>query len=298
MLQNDDAEWSDSVPGPASKSPQPVKPSLVPALLVTGAVFGGILALTLPFVALPAWLGHSLPYMATPAKKVERALLFLRRLRRQRPTLMLNHPSAASVSATSINTKTNTNSRSFLDLGSGDGETVYQAVQQVFADDNGKTTSPYYSKCTGIELNSSLYLVSMVRRAFFWTPCQRRRSRFYCRDFFRTPASLIQESDTIFVFGIPSLMDSVSQMLALQKIRPGTHIICYRFTLPVQLPTDDGTTPCLSNTYQSDAVKQMKRMPSEKTVQSAALSPRVYATLIYDEEEMRIYECEETLPEN
>jgi hypothetical protein len=53
-------------------SPSLATPVVVPAILLTTGIVGGILVLTVPFVILPL-CGHSLPFMATPAVKVKKA---------------------------------------------------------------------------------------------------------------------------------------------------------------------------------------------------------------------------------
>ena len=254
------SKWKD-LAAQAEEQPR----SAVPAMLVTGVVVGGMMALTLPFIVMPA-VGKNLPYMATPAVKMQRALNFLQQH---------NYAKADTTSSTTTARATGKQRqrRTFLDLGSGDGDAVYQAVKLV---DNKSTGTPYYQSCTGVELNSTLYLLSSVRRAFFWTREERARSTFVCRDFWHLPDHMLREADTVLIFGIQPLMRPFSETLALH-IRPGTHVLSYRFHLPV---------------VQSSMVENCDIGASlPNTTAGKNVDPLLQATLIYDEDEMRIYEC-------
>jgi hypothetical protein len=188
-------------------------PSVFWAGLVAGSTVLGITALTAPFV----FLRSPLPYMATPKHKVRRALQHI------------------------DNKVHNKRKGVFLDLGSGDGEAVYQAVQSG------------YRQVIGIELNWTLYCVSQLRR-LSWKADQRNRTAFLCRDFFQEDFG---RADTVMIFGVQPLMKPLSVKIGAE-CRPGTHILSYRFPFPLF----------------GDGEKGLLR-----------------AELIYDEEEMRIYEC-------
>jgi hypothetical protein len=129
--------------------------------MIAGTTVFSILALTAPFVFLPSKSSIVLPYMATPSGKLKNALRFLQQ-----------RQAAATRSMCLTGSK-----RSFLDLGSGDGEAVYQAVQVMHED-----STPVYQNVTGIELNSTLFIISNIRR-LLWTADQKSRSSFECLDF-------------------------------------------------------------------------------------------------------------------
>ena len=67
------------------------------------------------------------------------------------------------------------------------------------------------------------------------------------------------------IFGVKPLMEPLSRKLA-KECRPGTHVLCYRFHLP------------LASHNQSEE----NGKPGEL----------LRANIVYDEEEMRIYKCE------
>jgi len=113
----------------------------------------------------------------------------------------------------------------FVDLGSGDGEAVYQALHAG------------YKQAIGVELNITLYLLSAMRRSLFWPIEYKQRSKFYYKNFFDYN---LQEAGTVMIFGVPSLMQPVSRKLA-NECKSGTLILSYRFLLPTS--TDDKTKP-------------------------------------------------------
>jgi len=220
---------------------------------IAGTTVLGVVALTAPFVVLPT-AKKGLPYMATPANKLQKALQFLQQRQQQHSKSTPHHH------------------RVFVDLGSGDGEGVYQAVQ---LKQDHHYTHPYYQSCIGIELNATLYLLSNLRRRFFWSPDERYRSEFQCRDFWNT-SLLLSTADTILIFGIAPLMRPLSAKLRRDCCRPGTHILSYRFPLPVAAASAD----------DNDGMSGEKKRNNDKDNELL-----VRADLIYDEEEMRIYEC-------
>lgn len=221
---------------------------------IAGTTVLGLIGLTAPFVFLPT-AKQGLPYMATPAHKLQKALKFVqqRRQQQQQQQHIINRSNSC-----------HPRRRVFVDLGSGDGEGVYQAVQLLARNQTSTTTTPayFYDSCIGIELNTTLYLLSNLRRRFFWTSAMRARSQFQCRDFWTT-SELLRTADTILVFGVAPLMRPLSAKLRSDCLRAGTHILSYRFPLPV-------------------AEEQSATDHCEKLVR---------AILIYDEGEMRIYEC-------
>ena len=231
---------------------------------IAGTTVLGMVALTVPFVVLPT-ARKGLPYMATPAHKLKKALEVIRQRRR----LLKSHK---NVDDSSLQQP----SRVFVDLGSGDGEGVYQAVKLLDdensrPDKDGSPPSYYYSSCIGIELNMTLYLLSNFRRLLFWSRPERARSQFQCRDFWTNTTSLLRTADTVLIFGVAPLMQPLSVMLRANGLRRGTHVVSYRFPLPVVATAKKGDDDDENNVNKDNSLLR--------------------ATLIYDEEEMRIYEC-------
>jgi hypothetical protein len=155
-------------------------------MMCAGVTVFGSLALMAPFVLIKS----PLPYMATPGHKVRRALEHLG--------------------------KQGHGQQTFVDLGSGDGEAVYQALKAG------------YDRAIGIELNYTLYALAQFRRFFFWSREERRRSTFLRQDLFNYSLS---DADTVMLFGVKPLMRSLSQKIAQEC--PNAKVLCYRFLLPV-----------------------------------------------------------------
>ena len=184
---------------------------LLIAGVAAGATVFGTLALTAPFV----FMRSPLPYMATPGRKVYRALEHIH--------------------------KTTTTSRSrggnyFVDMGSGDGQAVYEALRAG------------YQLAVGIELNFTLYAIAQLRRFFFWTAEDRARSTFVCGDFFDYNLS---DADSVMIFGVNPLMKPLSQKLA-RECRTGTHILSYRFVLPTADKGDNASLLRASLIYNQE----------------------------------------------
>jgi hypothetical protein len=106
-----------------------------------------------------------------------------------------------------------------VDLGSGDGEALYQASQMG------------YPKVIGYELNWTLWGISQLRRILFWDTQKRRSIQILQRDFFLS--ALPQDTCTVMVFGVIPLMKPLSAKLA-RETRPGVHVLSYRFPLPLK----------------------------------------------------------------
>mmetsp|Transcript_27117 Transcript_27117/g.61805 ORF Transcript_27117/g.61805 Transcript_27117/m.61805 type:complete len:231 (-) Transcript_27117:1097-1789(-) len=98
------------------------------ARTLIGGSFICVVGMTAPFVI--SQIRSPLPFMATPRAKVERALLYI----------SSRHADAA------VGRR-----REFVDLGSGDGTAVLSAASNGY-------------RATGFELNSSLWMVSSLRR--------------------------------------------------------------------------------------------------------------------------------------
>ncbi len=141
----------------------------------------GILGLTAPFV----FTRSPLPFMATPSTKMLRALAFLRDKHGCR-----NH---------------------FVDMGSGDGEAVCQALLA------GSHMA------VGVELNRTLHALSLCRR-FFWISREKQKSN---ADLF---GYSVDKADTVMIFGVTPLMKDLSKKLT-RETRPGRFVLSYRFPI-------------------------------------------------------------------
>ena len=113
--------------------------NLTGGMLVVGASMIGLIGMQFPFLFI-----KNAPYMATPARKVRDALKFIDRRRNIKP------PASFSMSAKQSSPPT------FVDLGSGDGQAVYEAAKLGY-------------EAVGIEFNWTLWALSSLRRQFFWS---------------------------------------------------------------------------------------------------------------------------------
>lgn len=240
-----------------------------------GTTIVGTLVLTAPFVL--QYVRSPLPYMATPKDKVKKALQFVEQRQRQKYC----RPTAGG----EINSNHNhTNDQElpaqirhwhFVDLGSGDGEAVYQALQL-----RGNNCC---SKATGIELNFTLWVMSQLRRWLFWTSQERQRCHFLWKDLFTYN---LQTANAVMIFGVKPLMIPISQKLA-QECKPGTHILSYRFPVPLRKVEDSNNHSNNSDVEGENTVSQINNNIDGEDDKPLLLN----AKLVYDEEEMRIYEC-------
>jgi len=149
-----------------------------------------ILGFTAPFV----FVRSPLPYMATPGPKIREALKYLGKA--QDP---------------SRNT--------FLDLGSGDGEAVYQAARLGY-------------RAIGLELNFTMWAFSNMRRLIFWSREEKANSQILWKNFFEYD---IGHANTVMIFGVTPLMTPLSKKIA-KECKVGTDVLTYRFGLPVAHP--------------------------------------------------------------
>ncbi|CAB9503354.1 Inherit from biNOG: Family with sequence similarity 173, member B [Seminavis robusta] len=221
-------------------------------LAIAGTTIVGTLVLTAPFVL--QYIRSPLPYMATPKDKVKRALDYVAN---RRPRL------------------TPTRKRHFVDMGSGDGEAVYQALQQK------KQETMLYDSATGIELNSTLWGLAHARRILFWTRAERIRSSFLLQDMF---AFHLQHADTVMIFGVKPLMEPISQKLAAE-LQDGTLVLAYRFPIPLAANEDSEEKDHVGHLEKSTSTTTTTSI-DEKSRQARLLT----ADLVYEEEEMRVYE--------
>lgn len=161
---------------------------------LAAAIFGttvvGVFGIFAPFLFTKSKFTKArLPWMATPGTKVRQALEYLSN--EKKPGL-------------------------FVDLGSGDGEAVYQAAKL------GYTS-------VGIELNFTMWAFSSVRRRLFWSAAERSRSKLLWLDLFEYD---LKDANAVMIFGVTPLMKPLSQKIASQ-CKSGTDILSYRFALPL-----------------------------------------------------------------
>ena len=288
-------------------------------LWMGGCMAGGTvvacLALTTPFVT--SMMKSPLPYMATPGFKIRRALDFVV------SSSSLQTPCSATRTTKMTTTKQQQRHqqqqrRVFVDLGSGDGEGVYQALLAG------------YDSAIGVELNWTLYLLSQGRRILCWTRDQRHRSQFYHGNFFHASLPKLVEQQqqqqqqhsstrfstphdhkedslwTVMIFGVTPLMPRFSRMLA-HVCPTGTHILAYRFDLPLQPTTPPTTTSTaattnhpeeqlpdnINNDTRSTITMNQQTNPLITTEDDSAnhytTGPLLRATRVYDAQEMRVY---------
>lgn len=248
------------------------------ALGLIGGAFFGILALTTPFVF--AQLRSPLPYMATPRYKIEKALKFVadRRQFSDGTTAFVSKGQPKSALLTSCSTdndecRATPNNHhhlpnTFVDLGSGDGTAILTAASQ-----------GYYA--TGFELNPTLWLISSLRRIFSTNKSIRSNSHFILGDMFHndTAKMCLRHADCVMIFGVNSLMPQIATLIQRECCRPGCLIMSYRFRVPLMEKEDP--FKIARSTYKAGN--------GEKVIPPIVVDG-VDAALIYDEEEMRIYQ--------
>jgi hypothetical protein len=303
MPHRDDKHQPTGTTSPASAS------NSVAGLCFASVTVGTILGLTVPFMSVRS----PLPYMATPTVKLRRAFSFCCNYRRHsqsyphnecmrhdHPTRSLKqssaHQLANQISSSAGVATTCLQARHFpkllVDLGSGDGNVVYEAIRNA----KNQESNSYFTYAIGIELNFTMFLVSQLRRWCTWKQDEKRRSRFIWGDFLQCKVTamgesfwkllsshpmanvensryLLESADVVYIFGVKSLMISLSEELA-SKCRPGTLIISYRFRLPL--------------VHDPFLLTKEQRERDSICSQSSIL---LRAKLIYDEEDMLIYEC-------
>ena len=170
------------------------------ALGLIGCSFVGVVAFTSPFIFMQ--LKSTLPYMATPRSKVEKALQFISK----RETQQL--------------IKKKDIKRNFVDLGSGDGSTILTAASLQW-------------KATGFELNPTLWFISSIRRLFSSSQI-RNNSSIVLGDMFtnKIAKERLQQSNCVMIFGVKSLMPQIATLVQNQ-CQPGCYLISYRFKVPL-----------------------------------------------------------------
>ena len=207
------------------------------ALATIGSSFIGTICLTFPFVMMQ--FKSPLPYMSTPRRKVLDALKNISRRR----DISLSSLGKSKQEIACIQPR-------YYDLGSGDGETVLGAASMGW-------------RSTGIELNSTLWTISSIRRWFFSSSKVRASSNFIRGDFWQHN---ISDADAVMIFGVTPLMPKIAAKIA-EECKPGTFVLSYRFHVPIS--NQDHTA---------------------KNVKAQSLDGAMVANLVYDKDEMRIYE--------
>jgi hypothetical protein len=186
-----------------------------------------------PFVL--QYAKSSLPYMATPRRKVVDALAAIKKNISAKDEIMIAKQNLSSKTST---TPTTTKTLRFTDLGSGDGEAVLAAAQHGWL-------------ATGVEMNPTLWFISFFRKMLL-SRSERQRAHFIVGDLFQQN---ISNSNAIMIFGINPLMPRIDAKLG-SEARVGAFVIAYRFELPLK---------------------------------------SIRAKVIYNEEDMRVYEILEKL---
>jgi len=235
-----------------------------------GGAFVGILAATAPFVFIP--LRSSLPYMATPGHKVEKALKFISQ--RTRASAASSDGKACSVDRAHRTRQylgSNNKKLNFVDLGSGDGTAILAAASLGW-------------NATGVELNPTLWFVSFVRRLFS-SRIIRSNSRLVMGDMFESKRARgqLRGADCVMIFGVNPLMPKIADLVQ-RECRTGCFLMSYRFRVPL-LQLNEKAIASTSSVECSgrDAVISNKTSPQHG----------VSASMIYDVEEMRIYELDD-----
>jgi Histone methylation protein DOT1 len=221
--------------------------------------------------------------MATPGIKVRKALEFVMQQHRNDHNLIHHYKKSASsgnnVSSSSSSSNNsaaihNINNLTFIDLGSGDGEAVWQATQLG------------YKHAIGIEINWTLVALARLRRRLFWTRQQQARSTFLYQDMLAAANSsgssasrtstdhYLSSCHACMIFGVQPLMETLSRKLA-RTCQPGTFVLSYRFQLPTQAQQAASTTTTTTTTTTD----------TEQRSEDDLLN----AKMVYNEQEMRIY---------
>lgn len=245
---NDDTEWQRQLTKelllPSSQqygNPDAGKMSNKRSMLATGGIAVAAVSVTLIVgLQFPFLFPKSAPYMATPGPKIRHALQFLLK-NKKRASSSSSSPAAPPV---------------FVDLGSGDGQAVYEAARLGY-------------RAIGIEFNWTLWALSQIRRQFCWTFQERKLSSFCRRDFH---SYNLQHADTVMIFAIPKTMPILGSKIQMD-CRPGTDILAYRFGIPLAMDHHEA--------FEAKAITPNNNNKDEEV--------RLNADLIYERGDMRIY---------
>mmetsp|Transcript_21468 Transcript_21468/g.26339 ORF Transcript_21468/g.26339 Transcript_21468/m.26339 type:complete len:270 (-) Transcript_21468:33-842(-) len=240
---------------------------------VIGTSFIGTILLISPFVVMQ--LRSPLPYMATPRKKVIVALEEISKRKKQ--ASYNNSSSGRSSNSTNNNTKspspsTKIKKLKYYDLGSGDGETVLAAASSGW-------------KSTGIELNSTLWGLSSIRRLFS-SKHIRQDSNFIWGDMW---SQSIYDADAVMIFGVKPLMPMIAKKVS-NECRPGTYILSYRFLIPCITTNRDQNGSTLNKSSSNSFERKKNNVDGCDVDADVDDGKKLNADLIYNKEDMRIYE--------
>jgi hypothetical protein len=202
------------------------------------AVTFGCIGLKLPFVVTVFSRSPSLPYMATPSRKLSLALKQVKRLQGY------NYRTAKEGAERPF---------VFVDLGSGDGEGVLQAARLGY-------------KAIGIELNFTLWAFSNIRRQLFWSASEKQRSKIILGSFFDYHLQRDFDATTVMIFGVAPLMESLSQKLK-EELPVGACILSYRFGIPLACYNNGANTS--SNLLEANIVYDHQEMRIYQVVSSS-----------------------------
>ena len=245
------------------------------ALGMIGGTFVSIMALTTPFVFMQ--LRSSLPYMATPRSKVEKALKFVsQRASASATASNIHHMESKSIHTMKQPQLPNLNNAklNFVDLGSGDGTTILAAASLNY-------------NATGFELNPTLWFISSIRRILsIPSSVIRNNSQFILGDMFTNNVAKrkLNEANCVMIFGVLPLMPKIANLVQ-SACQPGCYLMSYRFRVPV-IEKEKSLKDAIAG--KSDRSKT----GNARTTHQPSLVGGINASLIYDEGEMRIYQLE------
>lgn len=130
-------------------------------------------------------------------------------------------------------------------------------------------------RSTGFELNPTLFFVSSLRRLFS-SKSIKNNSQLVLGDMFvnRIAKDKLQQANCVMIFGVKPLMPQISELVQ-RECQSGCFLMSYRFRVPL-MNEKNATKTTNINSERDDNVQSNKSL--------------LHADLIYDEEEMRIYE--------
>jgi hypothetical protein len=213
------------------------------------SMIGVMIGLQFPFL-----FPKSAPYMATPGRKVRSALEFVLKQQNNNINTILKSVPSSSIGTDGLKQQQHERRPVFVDMGSGDGQAVYEAGKLGY-------------DSIGIEYNWTLYMFSSLRRRLFWPSQIQCRTKFLRQDFH---SYNLCRADVVMIFAIPRTMPVLGAKIQ-SECAPGTNILAYRFGIPLlQRRYGNSDNHTNDNDNNKDEV-------------------RLNADLIYDREDMRIY---------
>lgn len=166
--------------------------------------------------------------------------------------------------------KVNGNKLNFVDLGSGDGTAILAAASDGW-------------NATGLELNPTLWFISSLRRLFSRSNV-RSNSQFVMGDMFKNAIAKerLRDANCVMIFGVRSMMPQIANLVR-GECRTGCFLMSYRFRVPLLADLK----MIANNNVNYDDEKDDGGGGNNNV---SSLDGGIDASLIYDEEEMRIYE--------